>query len=41
MPVDFILFYFIISNILLGCYNWYQSKSFENILKKYFGAFGE
>jgi len=23
---------FFLSNILLGCYSWYQSKSFENIL---------
>jgi len=28
----FILLYFILSNILPGCYNWYQSKSFENVL---------
>ena len=39
------LFYFRIyllniSNIPYGCYNWYLSKSFENIFK-YFGASGE
>jgi len=26
------LIFVILSNILLGCYSWYQSKSFENIL---------